>query len=153
ADVRASVWNKVARMDRALGALSAPVGKGWRRYLQFHPDPRERGEVVEDPSRLFRLSFAEAFGIGIAAWASVAVVPSFFLPFWPADPWRSLIFFAALQLIVPTVVFVFAIGAIGIGVWRNAFACLLKGDQLSKGTGWLGAAFMAGTIPGLVMFL
>jgi TPR repeat protein/Zn-dependent protease with chaperone function len=153
ADVRASVWSKVARMDRVLAALSAPVGKGWRRYLRFHPDPRERGEVVEDPSRLFGLSFAEAFGIGIAAWSIVGVIPSLFLPFWPADAWRAFIFLAAIQLIVPAVVFVFAIGAIGIGVWRNAFACLLKGDQPSKGTGWLGAAFVAGAIPGLVMFV
>lgn len=153
ADVRASVWDPVSRIDHVLSALSAPVRQGWRRYLRFHPDPWERRQIVEDPSRLLRLSFADTFGIGIAAWSIVSVVSGILILVWPRDAWALVVFFASIKVVVPAVVFVFAIGAIGIGVWRSAFASLLKGDHPSKGTGWLGAAFVAGSFPGLVLIL
>jgi Zn-dependent protease with chaperone function len=153
ADVRASVWGQVRQIDRVLAALSAPAGEGWRRYLQFHPHPRERRQVVEDPSRLLGLNFAGAFGIGIAAWEAAGVVSKVLMPFTPEPPAAAFVFVGSVAFIVPAVVFVFAIGAIGIGVWRNTFASLLRGDVPSKGTGWLGAAFVAGALPGLVMLL
>lgn len=153
ADVQASVWDQPSHMDRVLAALSPSVGEGWRRYLQFHPDSRERRQVVEDPSRLLRLSFADAFGIGIAAWSIVGAVEDVLLPFMPSHWWAALVFCASIKVIVPAVVFVSAIGAIGIGVWRSAFASLLKGDHPPKGTGRLGAAFVLGSFPGLIMFL
>ena len=151
--MRASVWGQVSQIDRVLAALSAPASKGWRRYLQFHPDPKERRQVVEDPSRLLGLSFAGAFGIGIAAWQTVDVVSTVLMPFMPGHPAAAFVFVGSVNFIMPAVVFVFAIGAIGIGVWRNAFASLLRGDVPSKGTGWLGAAFVAGVLPNLVVLL
>ena len=54
---------------------------------------------------------------------------------------------------MPAVVFILAIGAIGIGVWRSAFASLLEGKHPSEGTGWLGVAFVLGAFPGLLLFL
>jgi len=151
ADVRASTWDQASRIDRVLAALSAPVGKGWRRYFQFHPDPGERRQIVEDPSRLLRLRFADALGIGIAAWSIVSVATRLLLPFIPRDLWAAIAFIGFVELVVPAIVFILAIGAIAIGVWRSAFASLLKGDHPSKGTGWLGAAFVAGAFPTLIV--
>jgi TPR repeat protein len=153
ADVQASVWDRAPRIDRVLAGLPTPVGEGWRRYLRFHPDPRERLQIVGDPSRLLRLRFADAFAIGIAAWSIVSAVSYLLVPFWPKDAWAALVFYVSIKVAVPAAVFVFAIGAIGIGVWRHAFASLLKGDHSFKGTGWLAAAFVAGSLPGLVMVL
>jgi Zn-dependent protease with chaperone function len=153
ADLRASAWDPSSQMDRVLAALSTPHSQGWRRYLRFHPDPEERRHVVQDPSRLFRLGFADAFGIGIAAWSTVSVVAGMLVMFAPFEGGMSFVFGVAIQIIVPAIVFVFAIGAIGIGVWRNAFASLLKGEHPSRGTGRLAAAFVAGTFPGLLMLL
>lgn len=153
ADVRASAWDQTSQIDRVLAALSGSAGKGWRRYLRFHPDPTERRQIVEDPSRLLRLSFGDAFGIGIAAWFAIVVVSGLLLPFWPRDTWAAWIFFGSIKLGVPAVVFAFAIGAIGIGVWRSAFASSLKGDLPSTGTGWLGIAFVAGALPGVALAL
>ena len=153
ADVRASVWDRASQIDRGLANLPAPDRQGWRRYLRFHPDPGERRQIVEDPSRLLRLSFADTFGIGIAAWSIVTVVSGLLIFFWPSDLLAMAIFFASIKVGVPAVVFVFAIGAIGIGVWRSAFSSLLKGDPPSTGTGWLAPAFVAGAFPGLVMIL
>ena len=153
ADVRASVSGQASQIDRALAALPAHEDQGWRRWLRFHPDPNERRRIVEDPSRLFRLRFAEAFGIGIAAWSVIGVVGAAVAAFMPPDVWAILVILAVGKVIAPAVVFFLAIGAIGIGVWRNAFASLLKGAHPSKGTGWLAAAFVAGAVPGLVMVL
>ena len=153
ADVQASVWDQASRIDHVLATLSAPVREGWRRYFRFHPDPRERRQFVEDPSRLLGLGFADAFGIGIAAWSIVDVVGAVLLPFFPADQWAAVVFYWSIQFIVPAVVFVFAIGAIGIGVWRSAFASMVQGDHPSKGTGWLGLAFVAGSFPGVIVSL
>ena len=153
ADVRASIWNQASRVDHALSTLSEPDARSWRRYFQFHPDPRERRQIVEDPSRLLRLSFADAFGIGIAAWSVVGIVSGLLLPFLPDEGWAAYSFVASIKLVVPAVVFILAIGAIGIGVWRSAFASLLKGKHPSKGTGWLGVAFVLGAFPGLILFL
>jgi TPR repeat protein len=151
ADVRASAWDRESQMVRVLAGLLAPVRKGWRGYFQFHPYPEQRRRVVEDPSRLFRLGFADAFGIGIAAWFIVGEVSSGAALFMPSDPWMMFVFLSSIKLVVPVVVFSFAIGAIGIGVWRTAFGSLLKGDPPSKGTGWLAVAFVTGTLPGLII--
>lgn len=153
ADVRASIWNRASWVDHALSTLSEPDAKGWRRYLRFHPDPRERRQIVEDPSRLLRLSFADTFGIGIAAWSVVDIVSGLLVPFLPDEAWAAFVFFASIKLVVPAVVFILAIGAIGIGVWRSAFSSLLKGKRPSKGTGWLSVAFVLGAFPGLILVL
>jgi TPR repeat protein len=151
ADVRASAWDRESQIDRVLAGLLAPVAKGWRRFFGFHPDPEGRRQVVEDPSRLFRLRVVDAFGIGIAAWFIVDVVSGALATFMPRTPWMAFAFFGSVNVFVPAAIFVFAIGAIGIGVWRTAFASLLKGDSPSRGTGWLAVAFVAGTLPGLVI--
>jgi len=152
ADIQASVWDQTPRIDRVLAALPAHRGEGWRRYLRFHPDSMERRQIVEDPSRLFGLSFADAFGIGIATWSVIDVASAVLLPFLPLGAgWAGLILSWSHKFIISAVVFVFAVGAIGIGVWRSAFASLLTGEHPSKGTGWLGAALVAGSLPGFII--
>jgi hypothetical protein len=149
ADVQASVWDRASPMDRVLASLATHEGEGWRRYFRFHPDPGERRRVVADPSRLLRPGVAEAFGIGVAAFSIMDVVNGLLFPLMPADIESAQIFYWANTIATPAVVFPLAIGAIGIGVWRHAFASVLKGDHPSRGTGWLGAAFVAGAAPGL----
>ncbi|WCM53272.1 sel1 repeat family protein [Pseudomonas sp. WJP1] len=153
ADVQASAWDPDAGIDRVLATLTEPVGNGWRRYLQFHPGPGRRRQIVEDPSRLFKFGIADAFGIGIAAWSVVEIVSGLALPFVPADPRMALLFYWSLQIVAPAAIFVFAIGAIGVGVWRSAFASLVQGDRWSKETAWLGGAFVAGSFPGIILLL
>jgi Zn-dependent protease with chaperone function len=153
ADIRASAWDQTSQIDRALATLPARIDEGWRGYFRFHPGAGERRRIVGDPSGLFRLSFADAFGVGIAAWSIVEVLSFMATPFWPQGKWASLVFFWSIKVGIPAVVFVFAVGVIGIGVWRGAFASILKGDPPSKGAGWLGAALVAGCLPGLIHIL
>src|SRR6516162_9862092 len=135
ADIRASAWDQTSQIDRALATLPARIDEGWRGYFRFHPGAGERRRIVGDPSGLFRLSFADAFGVGIAAWSIVEVLSFMATPFWPQGKWASLVFFWSIKVGIPAVVFVFAVGVIGIGVWRGAFASILKGDPPSKGAG------------------
>lgn len=151
ADVQASAGDPGRGIDRVLATLTEPVGDSWRRYLRFHPSPRRRSQIVEDPSRLLKLGIADAFGIGVAAWSVEEVLKGLALPFFPADLRMALLFTSLLYIIVPAAIFVFAIGAIGIGVWRSAFASLAQGARPSSGTAWLGAAFVAGTLPGIIL--
>jgi Zn-dependent protease with chaperone function len=153
ADVRASTWDRASRIDRALDTLAAPVSSGWRRYFRFHPDPADRREVVEDPSRLFRLRFADAFGIALAAWLAVDVLTDALVPFMPAGRWAPLVYHMLIKTVVPALVFALAIGAIGIGVWRGAFGSIVRGDDPARGTAWLAVALMAGYLPGAVVLL
>ena len=153
ADVQASVWDQRSQIDRVLAALPVPAGKAWRYCLRAHPDPRERRQIVDDPSRLLGLSSADAFGIGIAAWLVVGIVTGILYPFMPSHPWAAIAFTGSMIFGVPAFVLILAIGALGIGVWRSAFASLLKGNPASKGTGWLAVAFVAGAFPALALSL
>ena len=151
ADIQASVWDKTSEIDRVLAALPSHVHEGWLRYLRFHPSSKERRRVIENSSRLFGLSFAASFGIGVATWSVIDVAATALLPFLPLSGSFSLILISLLRVIVSAFIFVFAVGAIGIGVWRSAFASLMKGEPPSKGTGWLGAALVAGSVPGVIV--
>jgi TPR repeat protein len=153
ADVRASVWEEGSHVDRALNALPASVGGGWRRFFRFHPGSAERREIVEDPSRLFRLSYFDAFGIGVAAWSVIDVLRMVMVPFLPEGNWQAVAYGWSFNVIMPAAVLLFAIGAIGIGVWRGAFAALLKGDRPYLRTGSLGAALVAGSFPVFLLVL
>jgi TPR repeat protein/Zn-dependent protease with chaperone function len=151
ADVRASVWGGVSQINRALATLPKIFRHGWRRVLSLHPEAAERRRIVDDPSPLFRLGYFDAFGIGVAAWSVVGVLTSVMVPFWPHAPWEAAIFFIFCEVMIPALVLTFAIGAIGIGVWRGTFASLMGGNPTLKGGGWLGAALVAGSLPGLIL--
>lgn len=149
ADLRASAWDRGLRIDGMLAVLAAPTGAGWRRWLRFHPDPQQRQGIVEDPSELLRLGFADVLGIGIATWSIIGVLSALLLFLMPGEPTAALVFIVAVKLILPGVVFILGIGAVGIGVWRTAFAAELRGEPPAKGTAWLALAFVAGAVPGL----
>jgi TPR repeat protein/Zn-dependent protease with chaperone function len=145
ADVQACVWDRTySNMDRALAELRAATGAGWRRHFRFHPEPIERRQVLADTSRLFRLSVGDAIGIGVAAWVAVDAISGVAAAFFPPEPRKFFLFFWSIKVAVPAIAMVFAVGAIGIGVWRGAFASLLRGEEPSKGTGRLGVALVIG---------
>src|SRR5262249_28018285 len=66
-------------------------------------------------------------------------------------PWEAVIFYILIQIVMPALVLTLAVGAIGMGVWRGAFASLMSGNPTFKGGGWLGAALVAGLLPGLIV--
>ncbi len=149
ADLRASAWDPGSRIDGMLAVLAEPTGAGWRRWLRFHPDPRQRRGIVEDPSELLRLGFADVLGIGIATWSVIAVLSGLLVVVMPGEPTAAFVFFAGMKLILPAAVFILGVGAVGIGVWRTAFAAELRGERPAKGTAWLALAFVLGAVPGL----
>jgi TPR repeat protein/Zn-dependent protease with chaperone function len=149
ADIQASSWDGVSAIDRALADLPVSAQQGWRRYLRFHPDPCERRAVVGDPGRLFGLGLADAFGIGIAAWSVIGVATVILFPFLPLDSPMGLLLTSVVRAGVTAAVFVVAVGAVGVSVWRGAFASLARGKEPADAAAWLGLAFVAGTLPGL----
>jgi hypothetical protein len=149
ADLRASAWDSGSRIDGMLTVLAAPTGAGWRRWLRYHPDPQQRRGIVEDPSELLRLGFGDVLGIGIATWSVIGVLSGLLVVLMPGEPTAAFVFFAGLKLVLPMAVFILGVGAVGIGVWRTAFAAELRGERPAKGTAWLALAFVAGALPGL----
>lgn len=149
ADLRASVWDSGSRIDRMLAGLAAPAGSRWRRWLRFHPDPQQRRAIVDDPSQLLRLRFADVLGIGIATWSIIAALSSLLVVLMPGEPTAAFVFFSGMNLVLPAMVFILGIGAVGIGVWRAAFAAELRGERPARGTPCLAVAFVAGAVPGL----
>lgn len=121
------------------------------RSFSLHPEAAERRRIVEDPSSLFRLGYFDAFGIGVAAWSIVGALSAMAIPFFPHGPWEAPIFYISVEVILPAVILVFAVGATGIGVWRGAFASSMSGNRPSKGTGLLGAALVSGSLPLLIL--
>lgn len=144
ADVRASTWTGIPGLERAIASLSADVGNRWRRCFSFHPSARERRDVVNDPSLLLRFRYSHAFGIGVAAWAATQFLTQLTLPFMPNGPRPAFVYIGFMKFGVPLVIFIFGVGAIGVGVWRDAFASTLRGVQ-PKGAGLLGASFVSGS--------
>jgi Zn-dependent protease with chaperone function len=151
ADVQASVWQRGPDLERMLETLPRPSGGPWWRYLSFHPDPAERLRVVGDPSRLFGLGFADAFGIGVAAWLIIDVATFVISPLVPLQGLTGLFVFMGIKAILTLAILVIAIGAIGIGVWRGAFAQLMTRRSPYRGAAGLGLALVLGALPGRML--
>lgn len=146
ADVQASVWDRSSNLDVVLSALPTAVSKGWLRYFRFHPDSAERRATIEDPSRLFPLGFADAFGIGVTAWFVSETLKGIAVAYMPSQSERLAVFYISINVLALAISFLFAVGAVGIGVWRQAFASLLSGDKASRGAARLGGALAAGLL-------
>jgi Zn-dependent protease with chaperone function len=155
ADVRASVWDGPSGSLRYVVAALAPV-KGIRR-LGPHPDRVERLQTLEDTYRLLRLGFWDAFGAGLAAAIIVKSVQLLFMGlFFTPELTRQPVYLWSFAVVVGFVLPVFclslAVGAVGIGVWRGAFATLVRG-QTPHEAGRLGCALALGILSGELLLL
>jgi Zn-dependent protease with chaperone function len=125
ADVRASVWDTPAGgLRRVLESLPSLKGRRWRELVATHPDPDERRYVVDEPQRLFHLGFLDAFGAGVAAAVAYPNVISL-LSFATTGMQVSGISHLGATLIFAPL----AVGVVGLGTWRGAFAALVQGER------------------------
>jgi hypothetical protein len=75
ADVRAATWDRQSeRFVHILQAFPPLKGGRWLRPWRVHPDPQERIQILNDPTRVFYLGFWDAFSTGVAA---MIAFPSF----------------------------------------------------------------------------
>jgi Zn-dependent protease with chaperone function len=140
ADVRASVnESPPGGLRRVLVSLAERPRRLRDRLLGVHPDPAARARALDETGPLFSLTLLEAFAAGIAAtiaYHEVVTVISFYNSGWTSTYWWSALAFAPL-----------AVGVVGFGAWRAAFARLTRGQ--GSGDAWrLGVALGAGFIVG-----
>jgi TPR repeat protein/Zn-dependent protease with chaperone function len=154
ADVQASAWEDTpAHIDRMLATLPEPAVGGWRNCIGFHPVPAERRKAVADPSILFPLGVWDAFAVGLAGWLILDSLNSLVAGLLPTDFRELILVFAMTKVLVPACIMVFAVGVVGIGVWRGAFAALIKGEDPAAGAGRLGLAMGASSLVLIAMTL
>ena len=149
ADVQASVWEGTqTTLLRLLSASLKPGGTERPTLLRLHPKPAERRAAIADPSRLFPLSPWDAFAVGLAAWMSIDALRSLglLLVLLTPDPRWFLVSQTLGVTVVPAIVLIFAIGAVGIGLWRSSFAALLLGGNPARQALPLGAAIGVGAL-------
>jgi len=140
ADVRASVWDSSSgALNRVLESLPLPKGGRWLEPLRVHPDPRERLRMIDGPHRLFRIGFWDAFGTGITATIAFFVVSfALMIPLLGVESG----FLGTAFIFAPL-----AVGVVGLGVWRGAFAALARGETM-YGSGRLGFGLGLGFLLG-----
>ncbi len=154
ADVQASVWDEAtSNIDRMLGALSEPGSKSWRQWISLHPRPAERRKAVADPSRLFAFSPWDAFAIGFVASLVIKTLAGMVSGFLAGNVRTFEFTFGFAALGIPACIMLFAVGAVGTGVWRGAFAALMKGEDPARGAGLLGLAMAAGSAAWVILSL
>ncbi len=146
ADARAAVWDSPdGALGRVLAALPNQHGQRWRSALQVHPSPSERRQTLENPDRLFRLSFWIAIGTGIALQI---VLPGVML-------WMELVSqlssFEVKNMVSGLIFAPLVVGIVGLGVWRASFAQLAQGRALA-GTGHLAFGVVLGMMVGELLY-
>ena len=116
ADARASEWDE-SRQHLARVLRDGP-GRGWWWMAgSFHPTARERRRALEEPERLLRIGFAEAFSTGVIAL--VAADSVLYLVSALANGLEvSIPQFMVLGLVFAPLV----AGVAASGIWRLVFA-------------------------------
>ena len=151
ADVRASVWDKTSlHLDRVLSALPALRGSRWLALVRLHPEPGARRQILADTYSMFPLSPWDAMGVGIATASVIDSMKGIVFVLVAvasegADPLDNLWVVPAIELGIPLIVLPLAVGAVGIGVWRGAFAALIMG-RCAPNAGRLGLGLAGGLI-------
>ncbi|MDX6439165.1 MAG: hypothetical protein QOF45_1748 [Gaiellaceae bacterium] len=140
ADLRASVPDGPdGALRRVLAELPRPATGLLGRVRRVHPAPERRLAAVDDPRPLFPLGAVAAFAAGLTATIAYGNVTQL-LSTIVTEPF-DLSFFAALA-ITPL-----AVGVVGVGIWREAFAALAEGRE--PASPWIdGLAFAAGLVLG-----
>ncbi|MBV6391972.1 MAG: Protease HtpX [Anaerolineales bacterium] len=144
ADIRASIWDGEAGALREM--LSKPSGGNRLSFLGFHPDSRHRLRSFDEPQRLFRLPFWDAFAAGIASTLAFPDLNALFgllldSQYEILTPYGASILFAPMMA-----------GVMALGAWRNIYAARAQNAK-PQGAGRLGAAFGLGMILGLWLAL
>lgn len=120
ADLRVTAWEGPSgAIDRVLSAMSPAPGSFWKRIASFHPDPAHRRQTLADPGPLFKMSFREAFSVGLATSVAIPNLVSLFNNLLDTRPDLTntlpALFFAPL-----------AMGITGLGAYRISFAQLVR---------------------------
>jgi hypothetical protein len=147
ADVRASAWDGPSgALWRALSTQQRPDGGRWRVLLRFHPDPEQRRRAITETDGLFRLGFWDAFATGVTAMAAAPMFDFVLNLLIPSrlELWSSTV---TALLVAPL-----AVGVIGLGAWRGAFAALARGEA-SRGARGLGLGLGLGIVAGAALSL
>jgi Zn-dependent protease with chaperone function len=128
ADARSFAWARDdAVFTRVLGGL-LPI-PGLRRLLSPHPDPTRRRRLLDNTDEMFRFSWWDALGAGVATsfiamtFGLVALIGVLLSP-----PNSASISF--LSLIIPIAIVVpLVAGAASIATWRTTFLALMRGRR------------------------
>ncbi len=145
ADVQASVWDGPSgALRRIIAALPRPKGGAWAGILRVHPDPDKRRRALDETGQLFRLSFWDAFGTGVAATIAFSTLEFLLFSFAP-DQQEGLATLGTALFFAPL-----AVGVVGAGAWRGAFAALVRGEA-PRGAGGLGLGLGLGLILGQIL--
>jgi Zn-dependent protease with chaperone function len=143
ADVRAcSIEGDHRALSEVLAQLPRPAGPAWRRLLRPHPDPAIRAAAVDEPDVLFRGSFWEAAGAGLAATIAFGNLETLlWLMFGGLDAltarWLVALMFAPL-----------AAGVAGIAAWRTIQHALVRGLPPTRATAIVGTGLGLGLLLG-----
>jgi len=84
--------------------------------------------------------------VGFAAWLTIDVLKGAAATLIPRDVQLLIVYQVATTVLLPALILMLAVGAVGVGVWRGAFAALVRGEHATRGTGRLGAAMGAGSL-------
>ena len=145
ADLQASVWDgQLSNLDAVLCDSSSVSHPRWFQYLAFHPTSAHRRNVLADPSLLFHLSIWDALAIGIAARLVIDNIEFAAIAFAPGSSWFFPIWFWSIRALPPLITMSLAVGALGTGIWRGAFASLLRSENAYRKASCLALALMSG---------
>lgn len=140
ADVQASVPDgRDGALRRLLESLPRRHATLPERLARVHPDPSLRVAAVEDTRVLFPLSPLVAFGAGVAATVAYESVVTF-VGLFLSDP-------LDVRLLAAAVFAPLAMGVVGVGVWRAAWAALAEG-RWPRASWRLALALAAGFLVG-----
>ena len=144
ADIRASIWDGESGTLREI--LSKPARKNRFAFLGFHPDPVLRLRSFDEPHRLFRLSYWDAFAAGIASTLAFPDLNAIFgllleSQYEILTPYGASILFAPMMA-----------GVLGLGAWRAVYLARAQGSK-PQGIGRLGAMLSLGMILGMWLAL
>jgi Zn-dependent protease with chaperone function len=146
ADVQAAAHaDSVEPLTRVLAKSSSAPGQ-WQPFGPVHPLPEQRQQVLADALPLFGVGFGEALSAGLAIAIAVHNTVFWLTLLLPVQN-EPAAYPMALVLFTPL-----AIGTVGLGVWRSAFAAVTLGIP-SQPLGWISLGLGVGLAAGRMLSL
>lgn len=131
ADVRASIWDTLpGSLARVLEVPASPKGL-WHRLQRFHPDPDERQKALNETHQLLHIDKWECLAVGIIVGLSILPLLDFFQVLLQVLAVHTGLFSlrALYEWITALVLAPFIVGVIGLGIWRETFAALIRNEK------------------------